>query len=122
MKSTITILVLFSFLFVSLSKSIILIHYELNKAEITAKYCINKDKPQMHCCGKCMLKKKLAEQEARQNYPAYPDIKTDIQLVFQVSQVSQVYQVSQLPYSALNKFNELSTQFEGSGIFHPPSC
>ena len=63
-----------------MSKSIILVNYEINKAEITAKYCVNKDKPQMHCCGKCLLKRKLAEQEAQQSFPAFPDIKTDIQL------------------------------------------
>ena len=104
-----------------MSKSIILVNYQLNKAEITAKYCVNKDKPVMHCCGKCLLKKKLAEQEAQQNFPAFPDIKTDIQLVHQVHQVFKVYKVCESGFP-LYKLYELSTQCEGAGVFHPPSC
>jgi hypothetical protein len=121
-RGFISISILFSFLIVNLSKSIILVNYEINKEEITAKYCVNKDKPQMHCCGKCLLKKKLAEQEARQNFPAFPDIKTDLQLVHQVHQVFKVYKAMQSPHAPLYKLNELSTQFEGKSVFHPPSC
>ncbi len=120
-KSGLSIVVLLSFLIVNMSKSIILINYQLNKAEITAKYCVNKDKPEMHCCGKCLLKKKLAEQEAQQNMPAFPDIKTDIQLVHQVYQAFKVYKVCQSDFP-LYKLYELSTQCEGAGVFHPPSC
>jgi len=34
----------------------------------------------MHCCGKCRLKKQLAEDEQKQKSPAMPDIKNEIQL------------------------------------------
>ena len=118
MKSVASIVLLFSFLMVNLSKSIILVNYEINKKEITQKYCVNKDKPQMHCCGKCLLKKKLAEQEAQQKLPAFPDIKTDITLVHQAHQVFKVYKV---PYFPLYELYELSTQSEGKGVFHPPT-
>ena|ERR1700733_2784717 len=119
MRSSVSILLLFSFLYVTVSKTIILAHYELNKKEITEKYCINKDKPTMHCCGKCMLKKKLAEQEEQQKYPAFPDIKTDIQLVHKVHKVFKVHQV---PFTPVLRMAELSAQYEGTGVFHPPSC
>ncbi len=121
MKNAVSILVLFSFLVVNMSKSIILINYQLNKTEITAKYCVNKDKPQMHCCGKCLLKKKLAEQEAQQSFPVFPDIKTDIQLSVVSSQLSVNFSdnsgVSIVPAN-----NTLHSLFEGTDIFHPPSC
>ena len=121
MRSALSILVLFSFLIVNMSKSIILINYQLNKAEITAKYCVNKDKPQMHCCGKCLLKKKMAEQEAQQNFPAFPDVKTDMQLSVVSCQLSVTYpdiQRSELNFQQL----ALHSLFEGTGVFHPPSC
>ena len=112
-------MLLISFLVVNMSKSIILINYQLNKAKITAKYCVNKDKPQMHCCGKCLLKKKLAEQEEQQKFPAFPDIKTDISLVHQALKVCKLYKV---PYIPLYELDGLSTQFDGTSVFHPPSC
>ena len=34
----------------------------------------------MHCCAKCLLKKKLADDDAKQRTPVVPDIKNDIQL------------------------------------------
>jgi hypothetical protein len=33
--------------------------YVMNEQAIAEKYCVNKDKPQMHCNGKCHLKKQL---------------------------------------------------------------
>jgi hypothetical protein len=33
--------------------------YQQNKDYVTAKYCINKDKPRLNCCGKCYLQKQL---------------------------------------------------------------
>jgi len=104
-----------------MSQSIILVHYEINKDEITAKYCVNKDKPQMHCCGKCLLKKKLAEQQEQQKLPAFPDIKTDIQLSVVSCQLSVNYpdiQHSALIFQQL----DLHSLYEGGGVFHPPSC
>ena len=37
--------------------------YQLNTQSITEKYCVNKDKPQLHCNGKCHLKKQLDKTE-----------------------------------------------------------
>src|SRR5579871_1440176 len=93
-NSLIAILLLASFVTVNFSKLIIWANYEINKAEITQKYCINKDKPGMHCCGKCLLKRKLAEEEARQNTPAMPDIKNDIQLFNGGVAIATLYDLS----------------------------
>ena len=104
-----------------MSQSIILANYEINKKEITEKYCINKDKPQMHCCGKCLLKRKLAEQEEQQKLPSFPDIKTDFQLpgsetllTFYIQQNNSI--------SLISSHKNLRSLFEGTGVFHPPSC
>jgi hypothetical protein len=40
-----------------------IVHYQWNKKEITAKFCINKNKPKVHCNGKCHLKKQLKNIE-----------------------------------------------------------
>jgi hypothetical protein len=121
MKSTISILLLFSFVFVTISKSIILVNYELNKKEITEKYCINKNKPEMHCCGKCHLKQKLAEQEAQQNYPVFPDVKNDIQLYCSESLGVLHFQENSGITPAPSNIC-LHTLFEGTSVFHPPAC
>ncbi len=40
------------------------VHYELNKADITARYCENKNRPELHCNGKCYLAKQLKKADS----------------------------------------------------------
>ena len=54
-------------LFSQFNSAFILINYQLNKEVIAQKYCVNKDKPQMKCNGKCHMKKELAKNENRNN-------------------------------------------------------
>ena len=53
------------------------IEYELNKKYIAEVLCENKDKPEMHCNGKCHLKKQLkkansAPEQQQQEQPQAP--------------------------------------------------
>ena len=41
----------------------IVLAFKINQDFITARYCVNKDKPQMHCEGRCVLAKKLKQAE-----------------------------------------------------------
>ena len=43
----------------SLSLLYVECEYNLNKAYVSKVLCVNRDKPQMHCDGKCFLKKEL---------------------------------------------------------------
>lgn len=47
--------------------AIIMLQYELNTAYITKAFCINKNKPQLHCNGKCHLKKELSKAAKEQD-------------------------------------------------------
>lgn len=40
--------------------------FEMNKKEIAAKMCENKNRPWMHCNGKCYLMKKLKQAEEKE--------------------------------------------------------
>lgn len=48
---------------VSFQQSVIVLHFKLNQSFIEANYCINKDKPQMNCKGKCYLEKELKDHQ-----------------------------------------------------------
>lgn len=37
-----------------------LTYFKLNQSEIIRKFCVNKDKPKLHCNGKCHLMKELS--------------------------------------------------------------
>lgn len=42
---------------------IVYLEYEFNKEYIIKNYCINKNRPQLHCDGKCYLAKKLRDAQ-----------------------------------------------------------
>ncbi len=63
----------FSYLLISLvllqtfSREVLVVDFTLNRAVITARFCENKARPQLHCDGKCYFAKQLKKQEEREN-------------------------------------------------------
>jgi len=51
----------------SFSRFFLYAGYELNKNYIAAKLCENRNKPWLHCNGKCYLMKKIKQAEEKQN-------------------------------------------------------
>jgi len=118
-KQVISILLLSAFITVNFSKVLIVVHYELNKKQLTEQFCVNKDKPEMHCCAKCLLKKKLAEDEAAQKSPALPDVKNDIQL-FGSPIAIHIYNNNGKGTTLMYSYTGLILLSGGSAVFHPP--
>jgi len=67
MSKVIAIFVFIGVLFQSFSKVLIIADYYLNEDYIARNFCENKDKPQLHCNGKCYLKKELNKDRDAQN-------------------------------------------------------
>lgn len=65
------IVVLYSLLMATLLPTVspwgIIAHYQLNKDYIARVLCENRDKPELHCDGKCYLAKRLKAQQDRQD-------------------------------------------------------
>lgn len=55
------LLFLFAITFYSFRLSFAFMHYALFNENFTELYCINKDKPEMECNGRCHLQKKVKE-------------------------------------------------------------
>jgi hypothetical protein len=68
----------FSYLLISLvllqtfSREVLVVDFTLNRATITARFCVNKVRPQLHCDGKCYFAKKLKQQEEQENKAPNP--------------------------------------------------
>ncbi|MBL4669835.1 MAG: hypothetical protein JKY30_11305 [Flavobacteriales bacterium] len=58
-----SIIVALLFVYTINFKSFVTISYFVNQAEIIELFCINKEKPQLQCDGKCHLANQLAEVE-----------------------------------------------------------
>jgi hypothetical protein len=60
-------LLIFSVLTVNYSRLFVYAGFKLNQSYITAKLCENRNKPFLHCNGKCYLMKKIRQAEDKQN-------------------------------------------------------
>ncbi|MGI4832799.1 MAG: hypothetical protein ACRYFK_04990 [Janthinobacterium lividum] len=54
------------------SRELLVADFALNRAAITARYCVNKARPSLHCDGKCYFAKQLKKQEERESKSAGP--------------------------------------------------
>ena len=46
-----------------LGPEVLVVSYQLNRSVITARYCVNKARPQLRCNGKCHLARQLRQAE-----------------------------------------------------------
>jgi hypothetical protein len=60
------IVVLFGLLLQNFSQVIIMVKYKIDQAYIASVLCENRDNPEMHCNGKCYLRKQLKQDEQHQ--------------------------------------------------------
>lgn len=51
----------------SLSLLYVQVDYDINHSYIATVLCVNRDKPMLHCDGKCYLKKELEQKAQNQN-------------------------------------------------------
>lgn len=104
-----------------LTRELLLINYQLNKVEITNKFCVNKDKPKLNCNGKCHLKKQLqkVDEQEKKSQQSQNKLK-EIQLF--IENVVQDYKLFCQSY----KKRKIATFPEGvvcsfiGTIFNPP--
>jgi hypothetical protein len=70
MKKWVSIVLIFSLLVACGSKMLVVSYYLANKEYIKTTLCENKNKPMLHCDGKCYMKKKLdATENPKASFP-----------------------------------------------------
>lgn len=65
-KQVIAVLIIFSLALQSFRYYAVLADFYLNRDYIVKNICENRNKPQMHCNGKCHFKKQLQKEEQQQ--------------------------------------------------------
>jgi hypothetical protein len=118
----ISILLMLSLSCQSLVKLGILTWYEINKEYVASNLCENRNKPQLHCNGKCYLKKQL--NKANNNSDTHKSVSTErtdlLECVLPESfSLPHLFKFSQ-PVALALYCNGYSYAF-ASFVFHPPS-
>lgn len=102
--------------------SLIQLHFYWDREEITALYCINKDKPELQCDGQCELGKRLAEAKNQKTEQGEEITLEELQLTFVFSTWSNpLSHFSKIPIKILiSSYSKSWNSLLDLGVFHPP--
>jgi len=115
----ISILLLFSLLSANCSSMFVYMGFELNQRYIAKELCINQDKPEMHCNGKCYLMKKLKQAQDKEQKQERQAQKTQVQDALIVTPLKfERYAFAELVLHI--PFTTGMPQSIKDSIFHPP--
>lgn len=100
------------------------LHYQWNRAAYIAQ-CENKNKPSLHCDGKCAFKKQMAAREERNSKePQLPDhfreIK-DLQLFFEPLSLFVLPIEEQHSITTLAPYRVFLPESPAGSVFRPPA-
>lgn len=120
LRSFIAILLASVFLMQTVSKLFVVANYELNKAYISKNLCENKNKPSLHCNGKCHLKKELQKEDKKENQNPN-NLKEKIEIQFFKETNSLFTPFLFRPSEKINSIYILGNYNQHLlSIFHPP--
>ena len=106
-------------LFNSLQVSFTYAYYYLDKSDFIERLCENKDKPEMHCDGKCHLKK-VAEKNTENDKEPIKGVTFKEITLFVVEQIKYDFTNSSLKRVQLIKYNNLYAYSISKTFDHPP--
>lgn len=122
LKKCIALLLLLAFLVMTFSRAVIVVDFYANQAYIAKNLCENRDKPMMHCCGKCQLHKRLAKEDNKDKDAPERKSENRNEVLFCQKNTQGIA----APYIHLNNaaypaFASGSPIDRASSFFHPPS-
>lgn len=82
LKKAISIVFVFLLIFSNLSRIWILIDFKVNQDFIAKVLCINKNKPELQCNGKCHLANQIKQQEKKENTGTTAEANTKLEILF----------------------------------------
>ncbi|MCB0514553.1 MAG: hypothetical protein R2798_14130 [Chitinophagales bacterium] len=124
MKQIFVILLALLVILINFREAAIFVSFKYNQEFIAQYLCINRDKPEMQCHGKCHLKKSIEESEKRQQQGANPINEKPADTTLFFTQTTTVfgkyfYQTSNIKTFSSFLINLYKFSFH-IRIFHPP--
>ncbi|WP_374164567.1 hypothetical protein [Arcticibacter sp. MXS-1] len=117
----VAILLIIAVISSGLTKCLIFASFSLNQKYIAEKYCVNKDKPWLHCEGKCFLMKKLKQAEEKEQKQERDTQKNLVQDIFCTSQEQVAFHIALLEVLGHAPVDLYSFQ-RSFAPYHPPEA
>jgi hypothetical protein len=114
-RLTAVILLIVNLLF-NFSAILVQVSFGLNQGYIAKEFCVNKNRPELHCNGQCYLKKKLKQAEEKEQ-------KQNLKVQEQSFPVTNFYVFTRYYFKtsiALPNASAKTLPAVGGSVFHPP--
>ena len=120
LRSVIATFLLCSLIFSNFSRLYIYTAFELNQYYIVNNLCENRNKPEMHCKGKCYLAKKIKQAEEKEKKQEQEVQKKGTQENFILSdaKLAPIFSVELQKVRPAEKIFKIASR--SSEILHPP--
>ncbi len=105
------------------SRELLVLDYQVHKERVTKLFCVNKDKPALHCNGKCHLAKQLrktSDSESKAPTVGFGKVKYEVvaPILYQIAAMQRLKLVP-VPYASATSVRYTFTPIHG--VFHPPA-
>ena len=122
MRYVTAIILLVGMLGTTFSSYCVWLDYSLNKKFIAANLCVNKDRPELKCEGRCYLCRKINNEnnKAPENSPRRTNFK--FQLLSEMPSGSFVFSIPDFIVPAHSFYNSAPCSSFLSSFFHPPQA
>lgn len=122
MKTGLHIILLITVLVSIFHKTLIIGSFYLRKAYIIEYLCENRQKPELHCDGKCYLKKQInASETAKNNIPSFPVLDENVTFYYELVDKFVFLTPIINHRSVFLRYQIPQTESPLSDIFRPPS-
>lgn len=122
LKAFISISLLILFISNNIFKAAIIFNYWQNKASIIANCCINKNKPELNCNGKCYVGSELDKLKTKnENNIPLRIMLQDFEMILLTSEMSAIIPTYNSSSWSTNFENTYTSNWMDS-VFHPPTC
>lgn len=107
---------------------IVYLDYELRKDYIKSVLCVNKNRPEMHCDGKCYLAKRIAAAQKQEESQAEKDFVSKLVEIDSTNNIFGTYAIQfhliSFVIEKLDNFFYIKPPLNQAhlSIFHPPQC
>jgi hypothetical protein len=122
LKQVAAILLLIGVLSQTFSKVLIMAEYQLNKDYIAKNLCVNRNKPKMHCNGRCHLMKKIKQEENKDQENPERKLENKFEIIcaaFHPGSLTPIRTASAFLYPVFQE--DICPDFS-SAPFHPPQA
>jgi hypothetical protein len=103
------------------SRAVIVVGFYANQDYIAKNLCENRDKPMLHCCGRCLLRKRLANQDKQDKNSPERETNNKEVLFFNETAAAITAPFAAQTTLAYCPYTGGAPIDQAAGIFHPPA-